>query len=255
MFWTFRLFCPNLELILVNYSKDDILKFEKEIKEKCLVGDLPIFDKANFEWVEILEDNHKQILEEYNRFVETIPTEQLPNIHELSEEQRPLSSDEKWKFIPLFFFNEINIATTLLMPRTTSIVNSIPVITTCFFSILHPGKYIQPHRGYYAGVLRCHLALKVPKDSSNCWISIDKIKYCWEVGKTIVFDDTYEHEVYNNTNETRVVLFIDFIRPLPEALANKNREIIEFFQHSEFVKNPISNYEKWEKKNLPSNHY
>jgi aspartyl/asparaginyl beta-hydroxylase (cupin superfamily) len=197
-----------------------------------------------------LEDNYRDILEEYNNFLNIVSNEELLSIHELSEDQKPLSSDDKWKIIPLLLFNEVNTATTLLMPKTTALINSIPAITTCFFSILHPGKYLVPHRGYYGGVLRCHLALKVPKDSSNCWIIVDNKKCHWELGKALIFDDTYEHEVHNNTGETRVVLFIDFIRPLPKGLAEKNWEIIEFFQHSEFVKNPKSKYEKWEKKYL-----
>jgi len=234
----------------MNYSSADILNFEKEIKEKCLVGDHPVFDNKDFEWVKLLEDSSIQILGEYNDFINTFSNDELLSMHELSAAQRPLSSDAKWKVIPLLLFNEVNTATTLMMPRTTSMINSIPVITTCFFSILHPGKHIPPHRGPYAGVLRCHLALKVPKDSSNCWIRVANEKCQWESGKVLIFDDTYEHEAFNNTNEIRVVLFIDFLRPLPKDLAEKNRDIIDFFQHSEFVKDPKSKYEKWEKKYL-----
>jgi beta-hydroxylase len=38
--------------------------------------------------------------------------------------------------------------------------------------------------------------------------------YAWEEGKAVIFDDTYNHEVWNDTNGYRVVLFVDFARPL-----------------------------------------
>lgn len=236
----------------MNYSTADLLKFEKEIKEKCLVGDRPVFDTKDFEWAKLLEENHLEILGEFNNFINTFSDDKLLSMHEISVVQRPLTSDAKWKVIPLLFYNEVNTATTLMMPRTTAIINSIPVITTCFFSILHPGKHIPPHRGPYAGVLRCHLPLKVPRNSSNCWIRVANEKCHWELGKVLIFDDTYEHEALNGTDEIRVVLFIDFLRPLPRDLAEKNGDILDFFRHSEFVKDPKSKYEKWEKKYLPS---
>jgi aspartyl/asparaginyl beta-hydroxylase (cupin superfamily) len=234
----------------MKFTQENFKQFEKVIREKCLVGDHPVFNSELFEWVKILEDNFELILEEYQKFIDRVSQENLMSIHEYSEVQTPLSSDDKWKVIPLILFNEVNVVTTSLMPKTFSIINNIPVITTCFFSILHPGKYIPPHRGYYGGVLRCHLPVKVPRDASNCWIRIDKTKYSWQLGKALIFDDTYEHEVHNDTNETRVVLFIDFMRPLPADLAAENRTAVEYFQHTDFVKNPMSQYEKWESKYL-----
>jgi beta-hydroxylase len=90
------------------------------------------------------------------------------------------------------------------------------------FSILEPGKFIPPHKGPYKGSLCYHLGLQIPK-SGDCYIQVEDIKYYWKEGEDIIFDDTYKHCVYNNSNETRIVLFCDVDRPMvgPMNVLNK----------------------------------
>ena len=73
---------------------------------------------------------------------------------------------------------------------------------------------IPPHRGAWAGVLRLHLALMVPEPQEQCRIRIADQLHTWKEGRCLVFDDTYNHQVWNNTDGFRVVLFVDFERPL-----------------------------------------
>lgn len=64
------------------------------------------------------------------------------------------------------------------------------------------------------GILRAHLGLIVLREREKCRIRVgDEIRY-WESGKIFVIDDTYEHEVWNEANEERVVLLLDFNRPM-----------------------------------------
>ncbi len=95
-------------------------------------------------------------------------------------------------------------------------MREIPGMTTAMFSILSPRKHILPHRGPYKGVLRYHLGLIVPQDAEACRIRVGEDIRHWEAGRSMVFDDTFNHEVWNDTDETRVVLFVDVLRPLPE---------------------------------------
>ena len=62
--------------------------------------------------------------------------------------------------------------------------------------------------------MRAHIGLIVPKDRENCTIRIADQIVAWEEGKGFVFDDTYDHEVWNDTDEDRVVLLFDFNRPM-----------------------------------------
>jgi len=79
------------------------------------------------------------------------------------------------------------------------------------FSILAPGKHIPDHCGPYKGVIRYHLGLKVPRDARQCRIRVGDEYATWAEGTSELFDDTYEHEVWNDTDEERVVLFCDVV--------------------------------------------
>ena len=82
--------------------------------------------------------------------------------------------------------------------------------------VLDPGAgyHIPAHRGVSKGIVRAHLGLIIPKDAEKCRIRVgDQIKV-WHPGEIFVFDDTYEHEVWNETPEERVILLFDFDRPM-----------------------------------------
>lgn len=68
----------------------------------------------------------------------------------------------------------------------------------------------------------------------------------WKEGKAVVFYDTCEHEVWNNTNETRVILLLDVIRPFKFPLSIINKSILKLMQKSSFVKDAKKNYNEWE---------
>ena len=74
---------------------------------------------------------------------------------------------------------------------------------------------LNPHNGPWSGILRMHLGVVVP-GKDKCTLINGGEAYCWEEGKTVLFDDTYEHVAINDTNELRAVLFLDIMRPLPQ---------------------------------------
>jgi beta-hydroxylase len=63
-------------------------------------------------------------------------------------------------------------------------------------------------------VLRSHLGLIIPKERERCHMEVGEDNVVWETGKCVVFDDFYPHEVWNDTDEERVVLIFDFERPM-----------------------------------------
>ena len=93
-------------------------------------------------------------------------------------------------------------------------MQKIPGLTTVMFSIFEPGKHLPAHRGPYNGVLRLHLGMIVPEAEPDQLAIRVKDQIChWEEGKVLIFDDAYEHEAWNHTDKTRVVLFVDFVKP------------------------------------------
>ena len=64
----------------------------------------------------------------------------------------------------------------------------------------------------------------------------------------MVFDDTFNHEVWNDTDETRVVLFVDVLRPLPSPWAQVNEAIVKAIGYSPFVLDAKRNQQAWERR-------
>ena len=81
------------------------------------------------------------------------------------------------------------------------------------FSRLSPRTHIKPHCGPTNLRWTAHLGLVVPKSKSDCRIRVGNEWMSWSAGKVIVFDDSFEHEVRNDTDEERVVLLIRLWHP------------------------------------------
>jgi beta-hydroxylase len=94
-----------------------------------------------------------------------------------------------------------------LCPETARALEHVPGLWNAAFSHMQAGTHITPHTGRPEGVLRCHLGLIVPE---NCAIRVGTETRRWEEGKCMVFDDTVEHEAWNRSDRSRVVLLLDF---------------------------------------------
>ena len=208
------------------------------------VRDSAVFDNEKFAWTELLENNWQQIRNELLPLLSK--RDALPSLQEIQQEQKVLNQDDNWKTFFLFGFGIKASLNCSICPFTTSILESIPGMKTAFFSVLSPRKHIPAHKGIYKGLVRSHLALQVPGNPGDCVMRIEDQQIFWEEGKVIVFDDTREHEVWNNTDEVRVVLLLDVIRPYKGIFAKLNRWIVGLIVNSSYVKEAMQNHLKWE---------
>lgn len=126
-----------------------------------------------------------------------------------------------------------------LAPKTAALLRGIPGVYTAFFSVLEPRQHIKPHWGYWKGFVRYHLGVLIPDNNRarNCWIRInpdawnrdrrEEIEqgetYYWHDGEAVLFDDTFLHDAANQSDQARVVLFLDVARKMPWPLALLNR--------------------------------
>ena len=217
---------------------------EQIIGRFSLVGDQPFHDPATFSWTRPLEAHWQTIRAELDEVLRH--REALPNFQDISADQEAITTDDRWKTYFLYGFGFKAEHNCARCPETTRLIEQVPGMTTAFFSILAPGKHIPPHRGPYKGVLRYHLGLVVPDPNAACRIRVaDEVRH-WEEGKSLLFDDTYQHEVWNDTDGERVVLFMDVKRPLPAPLAALNDVIIRLVARSSYVQDAKDNFERWE---------
>lgn len=125
-----------------------------------------------------------------------------------------LYDGKSWETFGLYAFGTRQPQGCARCPQTEALVKQIPGLMMAGFSRLTPGAHIVPHRGYegYAGhVLRVHMGLDIPND---CGIRVGEVTRTWKEGECLVFDDSIEHEAWNNSGRSRTVLLCDFLNPL-----------------------------------------
>lgn len=144
-----------------------------------------------------------------------IDTQQLIKFEDVSPHQKRIAASKPWTVFPLFSYGAINEENCKKMPFLVNILNTIPSIKLAMLSVMEQGSNIPTHSGFYKGVLRIHLTMWL--ENTGCdlvrYIEVGKQRYSWKEGELVVFDDTYPHKVYNNTQGKRVVLFMDIDRP------------------------------------------
>jgi beta-hydroxylase len=120
--------------------------------------------------------------------------------------------NRSWKVFSFLFFQMKSKKHAALCPKTAELVYSIPSILSCDFSLLPRNTKIKPHEGYTRMVLRCHLPLIVP-EGNKCGLRVGDKIHLWREGELVIFDDSFEHEAWNDSNDDRVVLMFDIPNP------------------------------------------
>jgi beta-hydroxylase len=206
----------------------------------------PFLDVSQFDWARRLEDSFADIRAELDQVLEY--REDLPNFQDISIDQASITDDDRWKTYFFFGFGFKSETNCARCPKTTALLETVPDMTTAFFSILSPHKHIGDHRGPWRGILRYHLALKIPEPAEACGINVGGEVAHWEEGKGLLFDDGYEHFAWNDTDGVRVVLFMDVLRPLRTPGDQINRALIKAIAWSPYVRDGKARHLDWERR-------
>jgi beta-hydroxylase len=238
-------------------AREQIYDFTNKVGDRALKGvnraigrqsELPLqpfYEPSDFPWVARLEANWEIIRAELDVVLEHRAA--LPNFQDISTDQYQLTDDDRWKTFFFYGYGFRSDANCARCPETTRLVESIPGMETAMFSILAPGKRIPPHDGPYKGVLRYHLGLRVPDAPvERVGIRVGPETRGWHEGGSLVFDDTYQHEAWNDTDETRVVLFVDVVRPLRQPMRAVNAAVIKTIGWSPFIQDAKRRHRAWE---------
>lgn len=153
-------------------------------------------------------------------------------------------ADEGWKRLYIKWHGPIDPLAQKECPFTCSLIEQMPEVSVAMFSILMPGSKILPHHGPAKMCLRYHLGLSTPNDP-NCSITLNGEKYSWKDGEDVMFDDTLMHEVHNNTDKKRIILFLDVERPQEGILRGVSKWAMKKFgpmtSRSNDVQEKVSN--------------
>ncbi len=220
-------------------GKKLVRKIAKFQAGQSKVPDTPKISNEHFPFLKAFTDNWVTIQGEAREVLKF--RDVIPGFHEISPDQYRLSTENNWKTFVLFGFGQRLEKNASLAPKTADILAKVPNLQTAMFSILAPGYHIPAHKGVTKGILRSHIGLIIPKDREKCRIRVDDTITAWKEGEIFVFDDTYEHEVWNDTDEERVILLYDFDRPMKFWGRFLNKAFLQIMKLTAFYQDPKKN--------------
>lgn len=236
---------PALLLFVIYLTRPHLLILPYSWMVGLWVKNPPFVDRQKYSPESLLlESNWKKVQDE---LVEILKIDKaIPKFHEVDAIQRFISAKDEiaWRTFGLMAFGEWIESNCARAPYTTSLLKRIPGVSLAMFSILDPGKRIPPHFGFNKMVYRYHLGLIVPTEG-DCWIRVGPEVYRWKEGEGVMFDDTYNHEVLNDSSQRRAVLFLDISRErdFPRWLLALNRRMYRLLSESKKVKDGLKRAE------------
>ncbi len=196
---------PKQEPLLLNYPR---------------LPAIPFYDRALFPWLETLEAAAPMIQGELNALIETDFDHFAPYITFPPEapvnQWEELNHSRKWTSLFLWRDGARQDDVCARCPGTAALLDSLPMARqpgfapTAVFSALQAKTHIPPHTGSANVRLLCHLPLILPGPAR---FRVGNTTRDWKMGQAWVFDDTIEHEAWNDADALRVILIFDIWNP------------------------------------------
>jgi aspartate beta-hydroxylase len=190
---------------------------------------IQFFSRENFPWLDAVEAATDEIrvelievMKQTSAFVPYIQGEQ----NRPQKAQQGMLNNPDWSAFYLWKNGEVVAENAARCPRTMAALANVPISQisnrspSVLFSLLRPGAHIPAHNGFINTRLICHLPLIVP---DKCRFRVGNETREWVEGRAWCFDDTIEHEAWNESDKTRVILLFEIWRP---ELTLRERELV-----------------------------
>jgi aspartyl/asparaginyl beta-hydroxylase (cupin superfamily) len=184
------------------------------------VPELEFHDRSSLPQLDLLDAATDEIRGEFDALLSAEAAEMVPYIqyseHVPLAQWKELNNSREWTAMHLLRNGERVEANARHCPRTLEVIGKLnqPHIRgaspNAMFSLLAPRTRIPPHTGVANTRLVCHLPLIVPP---GCGFRVGASTREWWIGESFAFDDTIEHEAWNDSDELRVVLIVDLWQP------------------------------------------
>lgn len=141
----------------------------------------------------------------------------IPRFHEIMPEQASISANDgrDWRMYILQAYGIELPQKMVECPRLAALVRQNPEVLSASFSFLGPRKHIPPHRGPFRGIIRFYLPLYMPRTEDGrpaAVLKIAGVEHRLDEGQVLLWDDTFEHEAWNGSDDVRIVLSLDVRR-------------------------------------------
>ena len=157
---------------------------------------------------------------------------QVPRFHDIMPAQADISANDgrDWRVFIMKAYGVTVENNLQRCPTVAALLHESPEVVSAILSFLAPGKHIPEHRGPFRAILRYHLMLSMPRDGNGvpaCVMNIDGVPYRLGDGESLLWDDTYRHEVWNRSDQVRIALLLDVWRKdMPADIALLSRAIL-----------------------------
>jgi beta-hydroxylase len=171
-------------------------------------------------------------------------------VREISPDHAKIAVDDKWRSFFLWGYGVKIKDNCAKCPETARILENIPGLLTAFYSVMLAGAHVPRHTGPTKAILTTHLGLIIPREREKCHMQVgDDNNVVWKEGDITIFDDMFPHEVWNDTNEDRIILLVHIKRPL-KFPGNLLRDLFfAVLRASPFVRDGLRNLDAWKQKN------
>ena len=180
---------------------------------------IQFYDRDGFPWLDNVEAATAEVRAELLEVMKQDSAFKpyiLGDPHRPRKEQSGMTDNPDWSAFYLWKDGELVAENAARCPRTMKLMADVPLCRvknrspSVLFSLLRPGARIPPHSGLVNTRLICHLPLIVPE---GCGFRVGNDTRTPVEGKAWVFDDTMEHEAWNGSDRTRVILLFEIWRP------------------------------------------
>lgn len=229
---------------IVRWGKKARKRLNRILSRYSLVPLDPVLDTKDFPWLRHIEAATPAIQREADQILRHIAA--IPPMNEMSPDHQRIAGDGGWRSYFLVGYGIKLEANCARCPDTLAALSHVPGLVTALISILEPGMHVGRHKGVSRGILIAHLGLRVPNDAERCRMEVRDSTVHWREGETFVFDDTCPHEVWNDTSDRRVILLIQFRRPMRLIGRLLTRLLVVAVRLSPYIQDARRNVVFWE---------
>jgi len=182
--------------------------FDLSIKTPAILPAETYFPNAS-RFLEKYADIQKQVM--------ALNRRNMPLFHHLMPEQAAISAldGRDWKLFVLKAYGTTIESNLSLLPTLKQLLADHPEVLSAAISVLAPRKVIPKHKGPFRGILRFHMIIRCGWNDAGEAVStliIDGKAYQLSDGQVLLWDDTYDHEAFNDSDEDRIALLLDVWR-------------------------------------------
>ena len=200
------------------------------------------FERRDFPWLGAVEAATADIRDELEALLASAPQQFIPYVSHAPQaplaQWKELNNSRRWSALFLHQDGKAHEDNIARCPRTMAALGQAPQVRipargpTAFFSRLEPKTRIPPHTGSTNTRLTVHIPLIVPP---GCGFRVGSEVREWQPGTALVFDDTIEHEAWNDSDQPRVIFIFDIWNPLLTAAERELMTVVtagmaEFFE-------------------------